>query len=69
MLGNYSFDEFKTDKEKTISINAELLVGEIKEEYEKALEKSLITSIASIKARNLVNRPPNVVNPEYFKGF
>ena len=30
ILGNYSFDEFKTDKEKTISINAELLVGEIK---------------------------------------
>ena len=69
MLGNYSFDEFKTDKEKTISINAELLIGEIKEEYEKALEKSLITSIASIKARNLVNRPPNVVNPEYLKDF
>ena len=69
MLGSYSFDEFKTDKEKALTINAELLVKEIKEKNEKALEKSLITSIASIKARNLVNRPPNVVNPEYLKDF
>jgi len=69
MLGNYSFDEFKTDKEKTISINTEILLREIDEGHKKALEKALITSTASIKARNLVNRPPNIVNPEYLKDF
>ena len=69
MLGNYSFDEFKTSKEKSISINAELLIEDINEKNKIALKKSLITSNASIKARNLVNRPPNIVNPEYLKDF
>ena len=68
-LGNYSFDEFKTDKKDSVSINAELLLDEINDNHTAALDKSKITSIASIKARNLVNRPPNVVNPEYLKDF
>ena len=68
-LGNYSFDEFKTSKNKGIVLNAELLTKEVKDEYLSELEKSKITSEASIKARDLVNRPPNVVNPEYLKDF
>ena len=45
------------------------MLREIDEGHEKSLEKALITSTASIKARNLVNRPPNIVNPEYLKDF
>ena len=69
ILGDYSFDEFKTDKKDSVSITAELLLDEINDNHTAALDKSKITSIASIKARNLVNRPPNVVNPEYLKDF
>ncbi len=69
MLGNYSFDEFKTDKEDSKTITVELLIDETDDIHSEALNKSKITSTASIKARNLVNRPPNIVNPEYLKDF
>lgn len=70
-LGSYKFEEFKSSGKK---INNEiktidLLIEKFDEEIEKSVKIASTACDASLKARDLVNRPPNIVNPEYLKDY
>lgn len=71
MLGSYKFDEFKSNKkENSFEIKTiDLLLGKVEDEIKDLVDRAVISCEASIKARDLVNRPPNLVNPEYLKNY
>ncbi|MEG3582462.1 MAG: leucyl aminopeptidase [Chloroflexota bacterium] len=72
MLGSYRFSEFKTEGiEETKLENVEFLVNDSQDvsKLESQLFSTKVSCVASLKARDLVNRPPNLVNPEYLKNF
>ncbi len=61
ILGDYSFDKYKTSKEEEekIRIKGLNVVGG----SQKALEKGEVLANSQIYARSLVNEPGNVINP------
>ncbi len=61
VLGNYSFDKYKSKKEKDKKKKINTLL--IQNGDERAIEKGLIVAEAQNYARNLVNEPGNVINP------
>ena len=72
ILGAYKFNEFKSLQQKNHSLmNVEYLVDQNSnlQKLESSMKKSEILSNSSIKARDLVNRPPNIANPEYLKNY
>ena len=70
-LGSYKFEEFKSiGKKKRKEIKTiELIINKFDDEIKKSVEIASIACDASLKARDLVNRPPNIVNPEYLKDY
>lgn len=66
MIGNYSFDKYKTDKQDKIK---EFIIAEFdKKNYDKALEgfeKGLLTGDTINFAKDLINEPAQHVTPQY----
>lgn len=66
MIGNYSFDKYKTDKQDKIK---EFIIAEFdKKNYDKALEgfeKGLLTGDTINFAKDLINEPAQNVTPQY----
>jgi leucyl aminopeptidase len=59
LLGNYSFDKYKTNKENSFCVNEVKLYGGDKE----GIRIGSIFADAQTFARDLVNEPGNVINP------
>ncbi len=70
-LGNYRFDRYRDrkDQEPFEIAQLRLLVRGRKGRaaLQAALDRGLITAAATELARDLVNEPPNVANPPYFR--
>lgn len=58
LLGEYKFTTYKSEQEKEIKIELEILVDNKTSELEKILRESKIISKAVNKARDMVNTPP-----------
>ena len=58
LLGEYKFTTYKSEQEKEIKIELEILVDNKTSELEKILKESKIISKAVNKARDMVNTPP-----------
>lgn len=71
LLGSYKFDEFKSSgkKKKTNIETVQIIIDRFEDELKNSIDSAVITSEASLKARDLVNRPPNLVNPKYLKDY
>ena len=68
VLGNYTFDKYKTSKKETkeieVSIGAHGVSDETINEIVKAMEEGREIAEGVIIARDLVNEPSNVIYPE-----
>ena len=68
VLGNYTFDKYKTSKKETkeieVSIGAHGASDETINEIVKAMEEGRAIAEGVIIARDLVNEPSNVIYPE-----
>ena len=58
LLGEYKFTTYKSQKDKTIKLELDILVATKSEKLEKILKESKIIAKAVNKARDMVNTPP-----------
>ena len=66
ILGGYTFDRYKQEKSKADKLRIQLAVLEDHEESNKQkLSRYTLVSNAINEARDLINEPGGVVNPEY----
>ncbi len=65
LLGDFVFDEFKSERKAAKTISIDLLVDENQApaEFERALEIARVTSEAVNLSRAWAHQPPNVINP------
>ena len=61
VLGNYTFDKYKSDKKEIKLANVNL---NIDKRFSQAIENGKILAESTIIARDLINEPANVIYPE-----
>ncbi len=66
----YKFNDYKTkDKEKVKSLKEVTIATDSNKNFDSQIKFALIVGEAVVKTRDLVNLPPNVVNPEYVASY
>lgn len=61
-MADYKFDSYKTDKKEALEISVEVIVDNMKQ-YSEVVNEAMILASANLLARDLVDKPANIVNP------
>lgn len=61
-MADYKFDIYKTDKKEEVEIVVEVIIDN-KDSYEEIVVEAMILASSNLVARDLVNRPANIINP------
>lgn len=66
----YRFNDYKTkDKEKVKSLKEVTIVTDSSKNFDSQIKFASVAGDAVVKTRDLVNLPPNIVNPEYVASY
>ncbi len=72
-MGAYEFTEFKTEKSKKANITINWVVSQLKPSslaaFQKGSKTGQVVGDAVNEARDLANRPANILNPESFEAY
>lgn len=65
LLGNYSFDRYKSKKEPEKTVHEVLLIGAKQDPLEKGIQQGEATAQATLLARDLINTPACDMTPKH----